>query len=435
MNWETTRGHLRRLDRARHGLYITAYDLQVEVGQSEPFYKLDPFEHKHTTKSTRWRYLWDTTWKMDLQLHIHNFWTPKPKFENDINIMDKAHDDVLVKKSKCPLLYHINMCRLYVRAFTIGDLTKDGETIHIPYLDGSETGINQDIAIPPMRRPTVNQRRVWKSFIFRTFLSPGTRINPPLGERINGDDKTLKLPNSETDEVLTMETDDIGLKELMQNIPVPLRGMVGTIELPLDEGIAMSEVIVDSRCISASDGSLIRNFQKQEGAHGYAIRECGRENDDIIGYGPSPKSDDMSSMTTEHYGLIRLLVTLHMICLRYSLCQEECFNAVLIYVDNKTVVERCNKKQVLINLSDYSVPDQDLWALTTELLEKIPIRLEIRWVQGHQDENRRGNKIHGPFPQEVQMKILVDELASRGLDLEGENQQIRPTFKNTAISV
>ena len=221
----------------------------------------------------------------------------------------------------------------------------------------------------------------------------------------------------------------------MQKIPVPLRDMVGTIELPLDEGLAMSEAIVDGRCIGASDGSLIRKFQKQEGAHGYALREYGRENDDIIGYGPSPTSDDMSSMTTEHFGLIGLLVTLHMMCLKYSLYQEECFDSVLIYVDNKTVVERCNKKQVLINLSDYSVPDQDLWALTTELLEKMPIRVEIIWLRGHQDENRHGNKIHGPFPKEVQMNILVDELAGRGLDSERDNQQKRPTFKNTAISV
>ena len=78
----------------------------------------------------------------------------------------------------------------------------------------------------------------------------------------------------------------------------------------------------------------------------------------------------MSSLTTEHYGLIGLLTILHILCKKYRLRREECFDEVKIYIDNKTVVERCKKEQDLINLSDYSVPDQDLWSLTTELLKK-----------------------------------------------------------------
>ena len=72
------------------------------------------------------------------------------------------------------------------------------------------------------------------------------------------------------------------------------------------------------------------------------------------------------------------------------------------------MVNRCNKKQVLINLSDYSVPDQDLWSITSELIGKLPIDIEIRWVRGHQNENRLGEIIHGPFLQEVQMKHVEE---------------------------
>ena len=232
-------------------------------------------------------------------MHINNFWTPKPKYDNDINIMDKAQEDVVVKASQWPLLYHINMCRLYVRAFTIGDLTKDGINIYLPYLEGTEIGINQEISILAMRRPTGNQWRVWKSFIFRTFLSPSIRINPSLGKKLDqGQDKTLKIPNSEIDDMLTIDHEDYGMKALMKKIPEPLLCMVGEIDIPLDEGLSMSEAIVDGRCIGASDGSLHRTFQEQKGSHGYALREKERVKEDILGHGPSPSSDDMSSMTT-----------------------------------------------------------------------------------------------------------------------------------------
>ena len=434
MQWEATRGHLRRLDRAGHGLYITAHDLQVEVGRSEPFYTLDPSEHDHITKRTRWKYLWESTMNLDLQIRINNFWTPSPKYTNDSNIMDKAHTDRVVLNSKWPLLYHINMCRIYLRAFTIGDLTKDGINIYLPYLNGTESGINDEILIPAIRRPTPNQWRIWKGFIFRTFLSPGTTINPKLGDKISNNDKKLLLPVSETDELLMMSNSD-EIKDMIKLLPMALSTMVGETEIPKDGGLAMSEAIVDGRCIGASDGSLKRTFQHQQGSHGYALRETDRENDDLVGYGPSPKSDDMSSMTTEHFGLIGLLVILHLLCVKFSLCKEECYDTVVVYIDNKTVVDRSNKRQELINISDYSVPDQDLWALTTELIEKLPIALEIRWIKGHQDENMHGEKIHGPFYPDVQMNILVDRLASRGMNLEEDKQPRRPTFKNTAISV
>ena len=101
---------------------------------------------------------------------------------------------------------------------------------------------------------------------------------------------------------------------------------------------------------------------------------------DIKGYGPSPDSDCMSSLTTEHYGLLGLLVVLHVICKMHLLTKDECFNSVIIWIDYKTVVERSTKKQEVINTSDYAVPEQDMWAITTELIKKMPIELEIRWI-------------------------------------------------------
>ena len=116
------------------------------------------------------KYLWETTKRLGLKLHIHIFWTLTSKFENDVNKIEKAHKEEEVNNSKWPLLYHINMCRMHVRAFTIGGyLMKNRTHIHLPYLDGTERGVNKDILIPDARHPTRNQWLIWKSFIFRMF--------------------------------------------------------------------------------------------------------------------------------------------------------------------------------------------------------------------------------------------------------------------------
>ena len=432
--WDTTKGHLRRGDRAGMGMHITANDTQVEVGSSAPFYTLDPKVCDYVTKNTRWRYLWEATNELGLEIKVYQFWTPKPANDKDRNIMDTAMEDEYLVNSKWPLLLHINLCRLYVRAFYISDLTRDGVNIYLPYLDGTERGIRSDILIPNIRRPTNNQWKLWKSFIHRNFLSPGTRINPPIGEQR---DQTIipRLPVSETSMLLGVKEGGNSLRQMLNCVPDNLKLMVGKIHLPEDEGLKIGESIVEGTCIGASDGSLIREYERTRGAHGYTLQEKDDERNGIDGWGPSPDSDDISSMTTEHYGLLGLLVMLHMICKKFKLCKEECFGRVTIYIDNKTVIERGNERQNLINISDYSVPDQDLWLLTTELIEALPIRITLKWVRGHQDSNVYGDKTHGPFTRDVMLNIKVDELAAKGMSDGMGNYHKKLILSTEAISL
>jgi hypothetical protein len=112
--WETMRGHMRRLDRVGLGLYTTAHDLQVALGRSRPFFDLDPADHQYVTTMTRWRFLWEKARTLHLSIKIHEFWIPRPKYQDDIFIMDAAHQDSQVTGSKWPMLFHINQCRLYL---------------------------------------------------------------------------------------------------------------------------------------------------------------------------------------------------------------------------------------------------------------------------------------------------------------------------------
>jgi hypothetical protein len=85
-------------------------------------------------------------------------------------------------------------------------------------------------------------------------------------------------------------------------------------------------------------------------------------------------------------------------------------------------------------LSDFAIPEQDLWALTSDLIKKLPIKVAIKWVKGHQDENSFGDKIYGPFTLAAQMNILTDALATKGMKME-RGDLIRPTLKTSVVAL
>ena len=434
IHWETTRGHMRRQDRAGKGLFITAHDTQIETGSSVPFHELDPRRCDYTTDKTRWRYIWTESHSIGINIKMYSIWTPQPSNVNDRNIMEVAMEDEILRASKWPLLKHVNMCRLFMRIFYISDMSMDGKRVHKSYLDGTQRSTKYPIEFPEMIAPTNNQWKIWKEFIFRNFLSPGTTINPNLGE-VCTEQRTPSIPESEVEQMARTMEEDSTLHEMVEVLPRSLRLLVGEITLPRDGGNALGESVVDGTCVGASDGSLVRDYTETKGSHGYVLSSTNPEVGEIAGWGPSPESDEMSSMTTEHFGLIGLLVTLHLLCKKFKLTEDECFDSVLIYIDNKTVVERGTEKQELINLSDYAVPDQGLWSLTTELINKLPIKIEIRWVKGHQDENRFGEKIHGPFKKEVMMNIQVDKFARRGMEMGVGKTTIKPVLSTEVIAL
>ena len=143
----------------------------------------------------------------------------------------------------------------------------------------------------------------------------------------------------------------------------------------------------------------------------------------------------MSSQTSEHYGLLGIICTLHAIYIKYKLQENEMFGEVVIYIDNKTVVTRGNKEPMNINMSDYSIPDFELWALTSKIKKALPIKVRCVWVKGHQDTNSYNKKIHGPFSRPVQLNMITDGLAKQELTQSFENQVKKPIFSTMAIDI
>ena len=188
-------------------------------------------------------------------------------------------------------------------------------------------------------------------------------------------------------------------------------------------------------CISASDGGMMKSFREVRGGYGYAVGDKHNKAENIEGIGVCPFSDRMSSQTAEHYGLLGLICVLHAICIKYKLTEDECFGEVMILIDNKNVVKRMEQEHDPFNISDYRVPDYDLWKLSTELVKRMPIRLKFKWIKAHQNETEGGEKVNGPFHREVEMNILVDKLATRGLE-ESKNMRVyKPIFSTTVIGI
>ena len=412
--WEATRGHMCRKDRVGQGLRLTLNDHQCIVGSEEFFLNVDPNVYNYGITHTRWKYIWSNIWHNKLHADFYDTWTPKSTIKGDRNLMDVAVKDEVLTTSKWEMLEHINRCRLYLRAFYISDLSLDGDNVEQGYLDGSLLRRNDILQIPDIQKPTPAQWRVWTSFIFRNFLSPGRSINPPL-EMTEVRKTKVKKKLTEVERIKLLDGSEGSVEKILELFPEELKSMIGEVTIPADGGQCISDSIVEGECVCASDGSLRQEFHKVKGGFGYVLCHQNTDKGNIQGIGVSPETDEMSSQTSEHHGLIGVLCVLHALCIKYLLCKEECWGEVTIFIDNKNVVERATNEQQPYNLSDYQVPDQDLWAITTELMKSLPIRTRCKWVRGHSDSNEFGMKICGPFTREVQLNILTDELATEGL--------------------
>ena len=217
----------------------------------------------------------------------------------------------------------------------------------------------------------------------------------------------VKKP-TEVESIEKLYGHDGSLQEILSMFPTEMHPLIGEISIPTDGGLQLSHSIVEGECMGASDGSLLKEFHQVRGGFGYALSQFKSDDNSVHGIGVCPKADEMSSQTSEHQGLLGLLCVLHAMCIKYKLCKEECWGTVIIVIDNKNVVERAENEQHPYNIGDFQVPDQDLWLITTELIEALPIKLDIRWIRGHQDSDEHGDKIHGPYTRAVTMNILTD---------------------------
>ena len=429
MNITTTISHMRRQDRVAKMLLATLNDVQIEVGISKSFLNSDPSPFTYITANTRWLYTWRACYKLKIRVEIWKQWIPSTNYIHDRNIMEVAINDAYYQGRYNYRLISINRCRLFLQCFFISDLM-DENTGCVPkgYLDGTKSRSAAGYRFPQMRKPTKLEWSEWKEFIIRNFLAGAYHVTPrPLPNRI-------PMEINQNDEILQMQKIDrkLTLHEIITNLPDEWRQMLGNIKLPSDDGRHISCCLVDGNVIGASDGSLIKHNDCSVGGHSYSLQGYDSDEMCIVGNAVTPQSTNMSSLTTELYGLIATTLIVYIIENKY--CKD--YNGMVkttLTADNEQAITMGNKWNFPINISETQQHEYDLWSLLWKLQNACSTKIHYEWIRGHQDVNKAGEKVFGPHTRPVQLNIKMDKLAKEAMILAKETTVIRPTYSTTVM--
>ena len=164
----------------------------------------------------------------------------------------------------------------------------------------------------------------------------------------------------ETDEITQIKL--VSPKETILNTineyPPPLQHLLKHIEQPNNKFKEILTQIKDGKLIGSCDGSLLTHQHQKYGGHSYVLQGYDHSRNRCQGWGCTPSSDTITSTTTEHYGLITILVVLQAVQDIYQIKRQRC--PVDIWIVNEETVKRANNTDVPINISETMVPDYDL---------------------------------------------------------------------------
>ena len=430
LHLETTMGHLRRGQKIGKALMITLRNLQIEVGTSKPFYTLDPNLFQYITPNTRWGYFWKVAYEKGLHAEMYNYWTPKPSYHNDRNIMEVAVEDKYFRQKNRFKLESINKCRMHLQVFFISEMETRQGLINERYLNGTTKYHHPEVIIPLQENPTATEWKDWKEFIFRNFLKGAYKIHPPLTQHLvvvkydKGKNEFKEIKNG------VKECND--LEQAFMTLPDDIKLIMGTAIIPDDSGQDLALAIRSGNIIGASDGSLQQREGAHIGGHAYSLQRWSSDSKRLIGYGRTPDASNMTSTTTEYFGILAVVISAVILQVKYNINEQ--LNPIQVFSDNEEVINKANNKEPILNISEYNKADTDLWQLLQLLLRNTNLRFTFTWVKGHQNVDKQGKKIFGPFERPVQLNILMDEYAGRGVMLEGEKNIKRPTYSTTKIS-
>ena len=429
---KTTIGHLRRRDRMSEMLIAALHDIQIEVGISESIFTRNPDKFPYITTNTRWLYTWRACIEVKAKVMVWDQWLPKSKYSNDKNIMEAAIKNPYYKGKYQYRLVSVNRCRLYIRAIFISNLLSDDMlTIKREYLDGSMISNTQPFHFHPICKPTKLEWLEWKAFIFRNFLAGAYYITPQLQPISSWTGNTLKLNEVSMLECMNWNQP---LPTIIEMLPPVWKQILGNIQLPDDDGEYVYKSIQNGVAIAASDGSVVTIDNESYGGHSYSIQAWDTDKHRISGEAPTPHSTNVSSLTTELYGLLASTLLIYILGKKYDTDQN--LNAsTIITADNKQAIQMGNEWNTPLNISETNTHEYDLWTLLYQLKTAVPLTVSYKWIKGHQDQLKSGEKIYGPFTRPVQLNIQMDHLAKRAAKQSSSMPVRRPVYSTTTMGL
>ena len=410
--------HLRRQDATGKSLCSNSHALQVMLGSSTQFLQLpyDPYSQYVDTEN-RWCYIWRASLEFDITIDSSFFWTPvSPLGAQDISLMDRAvNTHPFSNDSK--QLHAINSCRMYLRLFFLSEMViSDDLSICSSFLDGSTVNSVPYCTFPTQPMPTKYQWSIWRQFITGQFMTAENKVHPPF-DYTTSITVDIKAPNHCS--IITQfnqslhESFNHEPHAVIATLPTFFQYLLQGATFLADAGAmtTIKQALLQHTLEIATDGSLLQS--QCQGSHSVVFCPQGNREEVLTVGARSPYSLSMSSLTTEHYGLLTAGVLLRIIIATMFTSAERKLlqhNSYPIYIDNAEVVKRGNKVQpVRLTLKAHSIPEFDLWELTNCILSALPFRLQCEWVKSHQDE---GAPIQD-LPLDAALNITADSVATQ----------------------
>ena len=230
-----------------------------------------------------------------------------------------------------------NSCRLYLRVTWLSEIvTADGKHIAPWFFFGRRRSTQTTIVYPYQPDPPAHAWKEWRIMLITTYMA-AARVDMQ-SEYIPIHNQTL-TPFPVDDPIPPSwppHSRYLSLTDIIARMPDVWRQAVGTVELPVDDGEDIAEILRSGSTIRAwSDGSVASGI----GAHAYTIRSfCTGTDNHVSGDAVTPgHPDTISSLRSEHYGALAILLIVLAIEWKYSL---EATGYIVLHIDNMEVVNR-----------------------------------------------------------------------------------------------
>ena len=154
-----------------------------------------------------------------------------------------------------------------------------------------------------------------------------------------------------------------------------------------------------------------------------------------MGGGKLPRSNNMTSFTSELYGMLGTLTSFLLVCKHYKIKENKNIE-LTVTTDNKESVKKTNNKVNPVSISETLSPKYNLCKLIESIKGMLPIQVRVKWVQSHQEyEDQKGRRIHGPFSRTVELNIEMDRLANEFRTNANISTIKRRTYSHTQVSI
>ena len=123
------------------------------------------------------------------------------------------------------------------------------------------------------------------------------------------------------------------LQEILAHLPTPYGNILGDINLPIDDGLAISKAITNGNLTIYSDSTVLEGCR----AHTFTLcTESDHDNEAVTGSAPtSGDPDTMSSLCTEHFRYFAGILVVWAVVQKYHISSGHVNGAV----DNMVVVQ------------------------------------------------------------------------------------------------